>query len=72
MAEKIKKSKYTYEQLYDHCLETVEFECSKCSEHKIVYQADGFSASEDLFNEGWRATANNCYCPDCANKHLKL
>lgn len=62
---------YDQFQLMDALREMCEIECSKCSKSS---SADGRLdvAAEQLFDDGWRATAKNIYCPVCAKKYLKL
>jgi len=38
--------------------------CDKCWINGEFTEGD----SEDAYNEGWRATGNNVYCPPCAKK----
>ncbi len=64
------KKEYTAEQLHDFCLEETTVECGKC---KTIsgHMGDADYASERFFEEGWKATPNNIYCPKCAKKYLK-
>jgi hypothetical protein len=49
----------------------VEIQCTKCGRKIGNCQTDEFYFAEELMEFGWRATANNIYCPDCAKKYLK-
>ena len=51
--------------LMDASMEIVSIECTKC--HKIVSVI--YFNAEDFYNKGWRATANNVYCPKDAKKY---
>lgn len=61
--------KYEYEDLIDFVEYEASIECSNCKKHGVEY---GDSAEEEFFEEGWRATRDNVYCPACAKKKLKL
>lgn len=61
------KNKYN---AYDLDIETVSYiTCSNCGKYETKYEGN----EEDFFYKGWRMTkAGNQYCPECANKKLKL
>lgn len=50
--------------LYDNTIEIASIECTKCGTTK----SEDVIAAESIYNEGWRSTRNNVYCPACANK----
>lgn len=47
--------------------------CSNCHIQKSIgtNPCDAMNSVEAFFEEGWRATAKNCYCPKCAKRKLK-
>lgn len=57
-------------ELDDYCVECVIIQCTKCDEVSRIYQDIDY-AIEMLTDKGWRGTAKHCYCPFCAEKHLK-
>lgn len=48
---------------------SADINCSNCKKSDSCWQNPG---EDYFFNEGWRATRDNCYCPECAKKKLKL
>ena len=67
-----RKVRYTDNQLEEFCLEEVSIECTKCKKVDGEYNSDLYFAAPNFFSKGWRATSQNCYCPECAKKYLKL
>lgn len=66
MSKEIKKKKRedNINNLFDSVVEVAEINCTKCdnSETGLVL------ACNLLYDDGWRATNNNVYCPECAKK----
>jgi hypothetical protein len=61
---KDKKREENINNLFDSTVEVASIECTKCDKVET-----GFTlACNLLYNDGWRATRNNVYCPDCAKK----
>ncbi len=46
-------------------------DCSKCGKNDQRVAIDEIDSAKGLLKNGWRATKNHIYCPDCAKKHLK-
>ncbi len=63
---------YTADELEGYCLDEVSIECTKCKDLNVEYNTDLYDALPVFFFNGWRATNQNCYCPKCAKKYLKL
>lgn len=49
---------------------TATISCSKCDLEDELY-ADEYEAGKDFYEDGWRGTEINIYCPKCSNKYLK-
>ncbi len=65
-------SEVTYKQIehFEQFVITSTFiECSRCKKTKEIVCFEEIEASEAFYNEGWRATANHCYCPKCRKKY---
>ncbi len=66
--------KKTADDLMDFMEETIEIVCTKkgpgCM-NGATTDGDIDSAATQFFHEGWRSTAQNSFCPVCANKYLK-
>jgi hypothetical protein len=52
--------------------QTVEINCTKCGKTGIQVDIDDYDAIKEFIRMGWRATQSNCYCPECATKHVKI
>jgi len=65
-----KKDKLEYD-LYNSIQTISAIHCSKCKKQKDYPNSDGWDAVEAAINDGWYATENNTYCPDCNKKRLK-
>jgi hypothetical protein len=63
------KKEYEAMDLYDFIETESSITCSSCRKTDSVMYAD--SGEEFFFEEGWRATRENVYCPKCAKKKLK-
>ena len=57
--------------LYDKLDVEISISCSKCHLSDNVFGQDENQASESFYDNGWRATDINTYCPACAKKYLK-
>ena len=58
-------------QLMDSVHLTAEICCSKCDKEDSSDCNDDLEAMQGFYEEGWRATERNTYCPKCAKKYLK-
>jgi hypothetical protein len=45
--------------------------CTKCRKHKDYHWMDSYEALEPAIEDGWYATADNVYCPDCNKKRTR-
>lgn len=63
--------KYKAEDFLDELLTMHQISCSKCGRTSSVLHCDEYDACEAFFEEGWRKTKDNCYCPKCAKEKLK-
>ncbi len=68
MSTKEKQQEREINKLDDHVFVESSIECSKC---RITSATSGDSGAEEFYDEGWRGTDKNCYCPECAEKYLK-
>lgn len=55
------------EILNDFVMTITTIQCDKCSEESV----SEFDDTEGFYTNGWRATENTCYCPNCAKKYIK-
>lgn len=62
---------YNAEQLEDWIETTHSITCSKCRDGVDNHMGDEYQAAEGFFNDGWRSTGANVYCPNCAALKLK-
>ena len=60
------------ELLGNYTIQSVEITCTKCGKTIYEMDADDYQAAREFIRKGWRATPNNCYCPECAEKHTKI
>jgi Zn finger protein HypA/HybF involved in hydrogenase expression len=52
-----------------HLKEVRTIECTKCEEYSVFSgEKFYFEAADVAYEEGWRATEKNVYCPKCAKK----
>lgn len=65
-----KKQKHI-DNLSEKGVESTWFKCEKCHEVENDYYFDSDTAAKFAYEDGWRATPNYIYCPDCASKYLK-
>lgn len=64
MSKEEKKKQDNIDNLYESTVEIASIECTKCERIET-----GFTiACNLLYNDGWRGTRNNIYCPACADK----
>ena len=63
--------KYVATDLFDEIITTQEIKCSGCNVVKQEMNMDSMDACEVFFNQGWKKTKENVYCPDCSSKKLK-
>ena len=59
--------------LYDFAWCDVNIMCSSCKK-QLKYGSNPSDVSDSIetfYDEGWRATNKNCYCPECAKIKLK-
>lgn len=61
-----------YSNLIDSVQIVAEIKCSRCNNTGTIGDRDEFDAALFFFDKGWRGTSQNCYCPKCAHKYLKL
>lgn len=63
------------EKLFDKLIDFIETEssirCTKCRKIDNIMFCDQYDAVEPLIKDGWYATENNCYCPECNKKRKK-
>ena len=81
MKKRVKESSDNKENLYSFIKEVTEcfieevtecnIYCSKCDNTFSCINYDPFDFEEEIYELGWRATENDCYCPDCVKKYLK-
>lgn len=62
---------YKAEDLLDSIVTEQEITCSICKKSEREYNIDDYDFADTIFEDGWRATPNYVYCPDCASKKLK-
>lgn len=67
---KAKKQKQI-DSLMDFSYTEVSIECTKCRCADGTFNGDEADAAQEFYKNGWRTTNENCYCPQCAKKHLK-
>ena len=63
--------KYSALDLYDEIQPLSEIVCTSCRKTDKACE-DSDLACIIFFSRGWRKTAANIYCPECAKKKLKL
>jgi hypothetical protein len=65
-----KKKEKQIAELIEEALVTSEIDCSGCGiEEKC--EGDSYDAAEYFYEQGWRVTRFNTYCPHCATDKLK-
>lgn len=57
--------------LANYTEESVEITCTKCGHTAYEMGVSDYEAQVIFIRKGWRATKNHCYCPQCAEKHIK-
>jgi len=65
------KKKKQLDALVEFCYTEVSIECTECRSADGEFNVDDVDAAKEFYKRGWRTTNENCYCPDCAKKHLK-
>ena len=63
--DKLKDNIYNQIETFHH------IHCSKCAKETYIAYGDEWDAVNDFIIEGWYATDNNCYCPECNKKRNK-
>lgn len=63
--------KYIPEDLINSIVSTQEIYCDKCDDIGQAGEVDDEYATIYFFDEGWRNTGTNIYCPKCVKKYLK-
>lgn len=53
-------------------IQSVEITCTKCGKTAYEMHVDDYEAQKEFIRKGWRVTQKNCYCPECATKHVKF
>jgi hypothetical protein len=59
------------DKLLDYVITVCDITCTKCDYFSSLSMVDDYSAAERFSDDGWHATDNHVYCPQCAKKYLK-
>ena len=66
----MKNKQKEYDKFDGFISSIIQISCTNCDGESET-DGDEFDAPEIFYEEGWRATSTNCYCPNCAKKKLK-
>lgn len=65
------KEEKQVDMLYEQVTCEVSIQCSKCSTSDAIRGFDEEDAAKIFWENGWRATSNNVYCPTCVLNRKK-
>lgn len=65
MEEKLENNLYNNIETFHH------IKCTKCKKEVYEVGGDDWQVVETFFKQGWYATENNCYCPECQIKRKR-